>query len=257
MDCFNVINPMGISPMQLSYVLPVYFNQQSTNTLIELLSRYNTYAKEVMAPIQFVIIDDGSPLPVSIPKEINLNISVYRITTDIRWNQCGARNLGVVYAKSPKILLTDSDHYFPEKLLQNILKSKIPRRTLYKFKRMDHHGSAISKAANIFYTSKSIFFQALGYDEEFCGNYGLEDLYFFNLQKRLRNKVKYFTRFKKIVANKIDRKLSYHTLERDFEINNLLYEKKKVLLKTDDPFASHSRAFLQFDWTLVDERRLL
>jgi len=247
---------MTISPIQLSYVVPVYFNQQSTHTLIDLLSRYNTYAKEVVAPIQFVIIDDASPLPITIPKEIQLNISIYRITTDISWNQCGARNLGVVYAKSPKIILSDSDHYFPEKLLRNILKSTIPKKALYKFKRVDHHGSGIGKAMNIFYTSKAIFFQTLGYDEEFCGNYGFEDLHFLDLQKRIGNNIRYFTRFTKIVASKIDRELSYHSLDRNTEINRALYENKKELLKADNPFISHSRAFLQFDWALVDERRI-
>lgn len=247
---------METSSIQLSYVVPVYFNQQSAQTLIELLLRYNSYAKEVVAPIQFLIIDDASPLPITIPEEIHLNLSVYRITTDISWNQSGARNLGVVYAKSPKILLSDADHCFPEKLLFNILKSSIPKRTLYKFKRADHLGNTIGKAMNIFYTSKSIFFQTLGYDEEFCGNYGYEDVYFFDFQKIIGNNIKYFTRFTKIVANKVDRELSYHSLERNTEINKALYEKKKALLTGNNPFASHSRAFLQFDWTLVDERIL-
>jgi len=255
--CFNLVNPMDTSSILLSYVIPVYFNQQSTQTLVELLLRYNSYAKEVMVPIQFVIVDDASPLPIIIPEEIRLNLSVYRIATDISWNQSGARNLGVVYAKSPKILISDADHYFPEKLLRNILKSSIPRKTLYKFKRVDHQGCSIGKAMNIFYTSKSIFFQTLGYDEEFCGNYGYEDVYFFDFQKVIGNNIRYFSRFTKIVANKVDRELSYHSLERNTETNRVLYEKKKELLKVGNPFASHSRAFLQFDWTLVDERILL
>lgn len=245
---------MDTSDIRLSYVVPVYFNQRDAHTLIDLLLRYNSYAKEVISHIQFVIVDDGSPLPIEIPPEINLNISLYRITTDIRWNQCGARNLGVVYAKSPRILLSDSDHYFPEKLLRAILNSRIPKKTVYKFKRVDQQGLAIAKAMNIFYMSKSVFFQTLGYDEEFSGNYGYEDLYFLDLQRRIGNSIRYFTRFKKIVATEVDRELSYHSLARDTEINIALYRKKKELLKGRDPFVSHSRTFLQFDWTLVEER---
>lgn len=245
---------MNTSNLQLSYVVPVYFNQRDARTLIELLRRYNSYAKEIVSRIQFVIVDDGSPLPIAIPPEIKLNISLYRITTDIRWNQCGARNLGVVYAKSPRILLSDSDHYFPEKLLRDILKSSIPNKTVYKFKRVDQQGQAIAKAMNIFYMSKSVFFQTLGYDEEFSGNYGYEDLYFLDLQRRIGNSIRYFTRFKKIVATEVDRQLSYHSLTRDTVTNGALYRKKKELLKGRDPFESHSRSFLQFEWSLVEER---
>ena len=245
---------MNTSRIQLSYVVPVYFNQRDAHTLIDLLQRYSSYAKDVTAGIQFVIVDDGSPLPIVIPEEIKLNISLYRITTDIRWNQCGARNLGVVHAKSPRIILSDSDHYFPEKLLQGILNSRVPKRTVYNFKRIDERGLAIGKAMNILYTSKAIFFQTLGYDEEFCGNYGYEDLYFLDFQRRVGNAIRYFTRFKKIVATEVDRKLSYHSLARDTTVNFALYKNKKELLRQKDPYSSHSRTILQFDWILAEER---
>ncbi len=245
---------MNTPDIQLSYVVPVYFNQLNAQTLIELLLRYNSYDREIMAHIQFVIIDDGSPLPIDIPHELKLNISLYRIITDIRWNQCGARNLGVVYAKSPKILLSDADHHFPEKLLRDILNSRIPKGTIYRFKRINQHGVAMRKAMNIFYTSKSVFFQSLGYDEEFSGNYGYEDVYFHDLQRRVGNSIRYFTRFKKIVTTEVNRELSYHSLERDTAINDALYKKKLELLRGRDPFASHSRTFLQFDWRFVEER---
>ena len=245
---------MHSTNIQLSYVVPVYFNQQNAHTLTDLLLHYAAYAREVTEHIQFVIVDDCSPLPIEIPPAIKLNISLFRIQSDIRWNQCGARNLGVVYAKSPRILLTDSDHCFPEKLLKDILNSRIPKKTIYKFKRINQHGLAMGKNINIFYTSKAVFFQALGYDEEFSGNYGYEDVYFNELQRRLGNSVRYFTRFKKIVATEVDRESSYHSLQRDTVINEALYKKKMELLQEKDPFVSHSRRFLQFDWRLVWER---
>ena len=245
---------MDFSKIQLSYIVPVYFNQQNVHTLTELLVHYASYAREVIEPIQFVIVDDCSPLPITIPQEIKLNISLYRIQSDIRWNQCGARNLGVVHAKSPRILLTDSDHYFPEKLLKNILHSRIPKRNIYKFKRISQQGATMGKNINIFYTSKAVFFQALGYDEEFSGNYGYEDVYFNELQRKLGNSIGYFTRFKKIVAREIDRTSSYHSLQRDTAINEALFKKKMALLQEKDPFVSHSRRFLQFDWRLLWER---
>lgn len=245
---------MDFSKIQLSYIVPVYFNQENADTLTNLLLHYASYAKEVIEHIQFVIVDDCSPLPINIPLAIKLNISLYRIQSDIKWNQCGARNLGVVHAKSPRILLTDSDHRFPEKLLKDILNSRIPKKNIYKFKRMSQQGVAMGKNVNIFYTSKSVFFQALGYDEEFSGNYGYEDVYFNELQRKIGNSVGYFTRFKKIVSCEIDRQSSYHSLQRDTTINEALFKKKMALLQDKDPFVSHSRRFLQFDWRLLWER---
>lgn len=142
------------------------------------------------------------------------------------------------------------------KLLRDIHNSRVPKGTVYKFKRVDGRGLAIGKAMNILYTSKAIFFQTLGYDEEFSGNYGYEDLYFLDFQRRVGNAIRYFTRFKKIVATEVNRELSYHSLERDTAVNLALYKNKKELLRQKDPYISHSRTFLRFDWILAEERRI-
>lgn len=246
--------PAGSTPA-LSYVVPIYFNQQRTDTLPALLARYAAYGPELTAAIEFVLVDDGSPLPVVLPPELNLNISLYRVCTDITWNQCGARNLGATLARGPRLILSDLDHYFPEELLRAILGSPVPRGVVYKFKRADHQGRPINKAMNIFYTSKGVFFQALGYDEEFCGNYGYEDLHFLALQRRIGNPIRYFTRWKRIVATNVDRGEAYHSLVRDTSVNYALYLHKKALLEEADPYLSHSRSFLRFPWEVVAERR--
>jgi hypothetical protein len=242
---------MKYNHIQLSYVIPVYFNQNNANTLIRLLELYSSYSQQTMQRIQFVIVDDASPVKVQIPDNLNLNILIFRITSDIQWNQCGARNLGVFLAKSTKVIVSDSDHHFPEPLFRSILKSKNPRKTVYRFKRNDDQGNKKAKAVNIFYTSKSVFFQSLGYDEEFSGNYGFEDVFFFDMQRRIGNKLRYFTRFKRIIETKIDRDQSYHSLVRDTAVNLNLYQRKKALLKSGDPFIAHSRMFLNFGWELV------
>lgn len=240
--------PINQSMIELSYIMPVYFNQKDTNVLTDLLESYSKIDPEVLKRIQFIIVDDCSPIEVDIPEHIHVNYQLYRITTDIRWNQGGARNLGVVRAVSPKIILTDCDHYFPEKLLAQILDSKIPRKNLYKFKRTDTNGNKKQSPCNIFYTSKSVFFSTLGYDEEFCGNYGYEDVMFRHFQQKAGNKLKYFIRFKKILSNTIDRENSYHSLVRDTSVNLSLMEKKMKLLNSSNPFSAHSRLFLNFEY---------
>lgn len=239
--------------IELSYIMPVFFNQKDTDVLINLLKAYSKFDIALLQKIQFIIVDDCSPIEIKIPESINLNYSIYRITTDITWNQGGARNLGVTQAVSPKIILTDCDHFFPENILAQIVKSKIPQKVLYKFKRKSFDGKSKTSPCNIFYTSKSVFFSVLGYDEEFCGHYGFEDVMFRMFQKRAGNSLRYFTRWKKIISNTIDRENSYHSLDRNTSTNSKLMEKKLAASKKD-LFKGHSRLFLNFEYKKVAEK---
>ncbi len=168
--------------LELSYIVPVFFNQGNSELLNDLLKTYSTYSNKILERIQFVLVDDCSPTHIRIPDNINLNLLLLRVTDDIRWNQGGARNLGVMLAKTAKIVLTDVDHFFPEELFTKMLSAKTPSK-IYKFKRTDNKGEKAASACNIYFSSKSVFFKSLGYDEEFCGNYGFEDTLFFEFQK--------------------------------------------------------------------------
>ena len=244
-----------LTGLELSFVIPVFFNQTNADVLTELLREYEMYDPELMRKIQFVIVDDCSPVKITIPEDIRLNYTLLRITTDISWNQAGARNLGVVKAACPKLVLTDCDHLFPEGLLQKIVGSAFPHK-LYKFKRVDAEGKKKNSACNIFYTSKAVFFTTLGYDEEFCGYYGYEDVMFREFQRRMGNKLRYFTRRIPIVSTDIDRDHSYHSLVRDTSRNLELMNRKLALLKGEHPFDAHSRLFLNFDFKTVAEHLL-
>lgn len=239
--------------IELSYIMPLFFNQSNTGVLTDLLRRYSSYSPELMKKIMFILVDDHSPVPVTVPEDIRLNFRLYRIDSDIMWNQGGARNLGAYMAPSSRIILSDADHYFPEELLRDIVESKLPGK-LYKFKRANPDGSKKHSACNIFYTSKGVFADALGYDEEFCGHYGYEDVWFRFLCRKLGKKLRYFTRRNRIVSTDIDRDNSYHSLIRDLEVNTRLLEEKKAAFDPVHPLASHSRLFLNFDWHLVEER---
>lgn len=244
------------SDIQLSYVIPVFFNQENTEALDNLLEHYASYDPLLLAKIEFVVVDDCSPLPVTIAKELRLNYQILRIKTDLSWNQAGARNLGVTYASAPKLIITDCDHIFPEALLRKIIRSRLPKRTLFKFRRCDENQNRINSAFNIFYTSKLVFFSTLGYDEEFCGNYGHEDSMFRYFQKRVGNRICSFSWNIKISTPIINREKSYHSLTRDTRINEKLLQEKCELLKEVDFFKAHSRKFLNFEYQKVAENFL-
>ena len=149
-----------LSPVQqidLAYVIPCYFDQENTESLAELLRHYAGYSPEIIDRIQFVIVDDGSPVRVEIPADIDLNLRLLRIRENIAWNQGGARNLGVLYSCCDTILATDLDHLYSEDTLRHIL--ALPRlgRHMYRFYRRDHDGMLMKPHPNSFVMSRNNF----------------------------------------------------------------------------------------------------
>lgn len=234
----------------LSCVMPVYLTAANKDMLNGLLYRYSGYSSSIMKHIQFVLVDDCSDKPVAIPKTVHLNISLFRIGDSIKWNQPGARNLGVTMAPSAKILLTDIDHYFPQELLEMMLKAPVPANELFVFERKNSEGEKVKSHCNTFFTSKSVFFKSLGYDESFCGNYGYDDSMFILMQERLGTRLAYFCSDHCITGKSAG--VAYSGLVRDTAANKLLFEEKKMLLvKSADPYICHSRLFLNFKWKKV------
>lgn len=244
---------MNYNNLDVSIVAAFYFDQKSADSLYRMLDHYTRYSAEVRSKIQLVLVDDCSKIEVKIPNGIPLNYQLLRVKDDIMWNNGGARNLGVVHARTSKIVLTDIDHVFPEKLLGKIIDHRARKSTFYKFKRTDHEGNAIRTPRNLLYMTKGLFFDALGYDEEFCGNYGFEDSFFIDLLRLRGNSFKYFSRFSKVIENKVDRENSYHTFSRDVTINTELMNRKMKMLKKKEGLFAHSRLFLNFNWEKVEE----
>ncbi len=169
--------------IRLSYITHYYLNQKKTKTISDLLEMYAMYDSDLLDVIEFVIVDDCSPLQFDIP-DYDLNITWLRITDDIMWNQGGARNLGVTYAKSDKILITDLDFEFPEHTLREMVYRRNPGRHFYKIFKKDKQTGVIQKGhANTFFMSRGRFMRMYGYDEEFSGGYGSEDFRFVKFKK--------------------------------------------------------------------------
>lgn len=238
--------------IQLSYIIHYYFNQETPDSLIALLRKYESYGAELLDYTHFIIVDDCSPLIFDIPN-FNLNITWLRISDNIPWNQGGSRNLGVTYAKSDKILISDLDIEFPEHTLKYMLNAANPGKKFYKIKRMDTEQGRVRKGhPNTFFMSRARFMRFYGYDEEFCGGYGAEDYRFVKFQKYhgswqryLPDKYYYYKRMQ------INRDESYHSLKRDFSRNTPIDKRKRAELIEWGAEAGHSRIFLNFNWKTV------
>lgn len=243
---------MEYNNRELSYIIPIYIEKKESDVFDRLLKQYETYSADLLEKIQFVFVDDHSPLKIDIPVNCKLHYTLARVDDDIMWNQGGARNLGVHLAKTSKLILTDLDHIFPESLIANILDAKEPK-SLYMFRR-EKEGQKIYSHPNTFFCTKATYFKVLGVDEEFCGHYGYEDIFFVELQKAVGTKIKKFSR-KRVILNEHKNSINeLHCLKRDTAVNELLLNKKRALLKGGKIFSGHSRLFLNFKWSLLQEK---
>lgn len=214
---------------------------------------YETYSPELLDKVEFVIVDDGSPIAYEVPK-FNLNLRWLKINEDIRWNQSGARNLGFTYARSDKVLVTDLDHIFYENTLSHLANNKFSPHYIYKHRRTHIHRNGFKErnylgAGNIFFMSRAVFLKYFGYDEEFAGNYGCED----NFCDKYFSKKKFFYRERD--NSDVNREKSYHSLIRDADLNSKIYEKKIQKMDEFGPEYAHSRLFLNFTWRIISDQR--
>lgn len=242
------------SHIGLTYITHFYCNKPGAFDPVQsLLETYATYPAELLDRIHFVIVDDGSPLGYEIP-EVDLNLTWLRITKDIPWNNPGARNLGVTYAKSDKIVLCDLDHEFPRETLKHILNRPECGRNLYKIRRFKQDGSPKHPHANTFVLSRARFLRLWGYDEHFSGHYAHDDVWFVRFQKWHGSRERYLPRrFPIQMRSGITGELT-HTLERDLRTNDKLYQEKRRQVEQFGAYQGHTRRFLDFEWKLSLER---
>ncbi|WP_156485897.1 glycosyltransferase family A protein [Crenobacter luteus] len=252
----DVLDRPGYEHIKLTYVSHFYCNQSSIDSVLGLLKSYAGFSEELRRQIQFVIVDDGSPVDYAIP-DLPLNLIWIKINEDIRWNQAGARNVGVVYAKSDNVLITDIDHYFPESSLKDLVGRGSCGKVIYKLWRKDDQGQYQKPHPNIFFLSRGRFFECHGYDEQFAGRYGAEDVRFIKYHKAMGTLPRLLS--KKIWCrdrSEIDRKKSYHSLTRDLSGNTPVDARKTLELKYYGNGFGHSRSFLNFTWKVLLDKRL-
>jgi len=239
--------------IKLTYITHFYLDQKNPDTVVELFRKYESYSSDLLDEVQFVVVNDCSKLEFEIP-DFNLNILWLNILDDIPWNQGGARNLGVTYARSDKVLLTDIDLEFPEQTLDYMRRARNPRNTFYKV-RSNKSGVICNGHPNVFFMSRARFFRFYGYDEEFSGGHGGEDFRFVKIQKyhgswQRHLPSKYFC-YKR--NERLDLENSYHSLSRDHERNTPIDERKAKEILCWGEGAGHSRLFLNFNWEIKKE----
>ena len=227
----------------LSIVVNAYQAQPALDRQLALWRGYPDALRQV---VEFVVVDDGSAPALQITADAPsaarpLNITLARIQQDIAWNMPGARNLGALLARGPWLLFHDVDHFLPVQSLQLLLQHRaaLGAATLYRFARIED-GVAINSHINSFLCSRSAFWRAGGYDEDFAGHYGHEDACLLSAwQSRVGGLL-----LLNNVWLEVNPRLGTTGLDRDTTRNSALLRQKAA--------AGHpvARSRLRFDWAL-------
>lgn len=100
----------------VSVVIPVFRRQA------ELDRAFRALALQTFKDFEVVVVDDGSPEPVSAREGVRLGLRVRLLRAEPNGGANRARNMGVAAASAPMIAFLDSDDlWFPEKLERQLI----------------------------------------------------------------------------------------------------------------------------------------
>lgn len=166
----------------LTLVLPYYENP---GMLEFQLRHWNSLPAEVQSHLLVTVVDDGSRKHPAhevlnrIKSPAWVEVRLYRIKVDVRWNWIACRNLAMHYARTDWRLMTDMDHVVPETTLRKIMETSYGEDCAYRFARSDLVSLEPWRTKpnpklhpNTWLMTGELFDRIGGYDERFSGHYG-------------------------------------------------------------------------------------
>jgi Predicted glycosyltransferases len=141
----------------------------------DLLTRFLAYTLYDTKAVELVVVDDCGDPPVEKRPSID---KLFRVDDDIPWNQPGARNLGMVHATAPVILFVDVD-MIPQSADQ--AEWLATARTLKSFEVVIPPVRYTTGELNFahphnYLIRREDMIRIGGYDEDYCGHYGWDDV---------------------------------------------------------------------------------
>lgn len=210
------------------------------------IAHWRSIPGEYLRDIEFILVDDCSEDQPVIDKG-PLNLRLFRIVSDIAWNQAGARNLGTFQASGDWALFFDIDQKLNLETVPLLLASlaTLQRRTMYYLRIKElidvTVNEPLSNHPNTFLVPLADFKTMGRYDEDFTGHYGYEDLYMPRVwetaggQRVLLNTPVFFE----------DMKFGTGNFDRDLSRNLALAQQKLAAGCRNSP------GILRFDWQEV------
>ena len=222
-----------------------YYNQKK-EVLLKHINYWNSFDKHTKRKYSFFIIDDCSKIPVNeLLKDTyfkNLDISLYRVQEDLKYNIGGVRNLGAKECKTPWYVILDMDTLISPKMAKELVDLALNNKNknlAFKFNRKvidnENHIKHNKIHPAVCLIEKEIYWKIGGCDEDFVGNYGSTDPHFWWRSKDIIE-----------VIQKKDIFIEYIPegeceMERDTSNNMKLLELKKK----DN---SWSKEIIRFNW---------
>lgn len=160
--------PKAITLVYPYYRCPQFFLRQQAH--------WNGLPREIREHLRVIVVDDGSPDPIR-PSASLVDLRVFRITVDRRWNWLAARNIGAHHAADGWLLLTDMDHVVPAETLDALIHGAHDPSVVYAFTRREHTGAVVGSHSASFFLTRRLFWQIGGYDERGSGYYGNDGIF--------------------------------------------------------------------------------
>jgi len=163
-------------------LITLYYNQP--DALKFHINNFLSYKKEVLKKIEIIIVDDGSMKYPAINVLTDLNafeklpIVLHRIDVDIKWNMPEANNVAFDNCHNDYICRFDIDHFFTDTDISKLLETLIDENSFFTFDRICD-GKYIKPSPNAYITHIKLINDLKGYNEYFSGNYGYDDIDFY------------------------------------------------------------------------------
>ena len=164
---------------KLSVISHYYNHPQMVQNQIDY---WSSLPDSFLSQVEFVLVDDCSEQTPVFPAT-RIDLKVFRVTTDVPWNQAGARNLGAFNASGEWALFFDIDQRFYAEPMAGVLASlhTLDKKTMYYMRIKElidiTNNTSLLYHPNTFLVNMANFRHMAMYDEDFAGYYGYEDLY--------------------------------------------------------------------------------
>ena len=159
-----------------------FYNQN--DVLIEQIKCWKSWKKEIRDQFSFCIIDDCSKLKATeVLSDVDLSdidLSIYRVKEDLKWNIAGVRNLSGQECKTEWMVILDMDCFVPEETAIGMLTlSEKGGNNAYKFTRRVVENTSHPKHGDphpaICLIRKEDYWNVGGCEEDLVGRHGFTD----------------------------------------------------------------------------------
>ena len=174
---------MSAMPKKLAVALHVYNGRLAIQEQVDAWATLSHLQTEVM---EFLVADDCSSMPLEL-RSYGLPLRLFRITTDIPWNMAGAKNLLHAKSRAEWLLFFDVDNRADPALLAHLANQvdQLDANTIYMFPWILGGEEQEQPHINTFLIHRGTLDRMGGFDEDFCGHYGYEDVLFHHVAQRM------------------------------------------------------------------------